>query len=88
MCICLFVCFHAFPLLSVCLSTVHTVCDLVCPCSGGEYLAVLRQDQRLGVAELLLDIMLGVMGLRISIAERHRAQGIRGGGTLHALHGV
>lgn len=71
----------------MCLSTAHTLHVLVCTCSGGEYLAVVRQDHRLGVAELLLDIMLGVMGLGISIAERHRAQVIRGGGTLHALQG-
>lgn len=74
--------------LSVCLfklSAVHTVYD--CVCSGGEYLAVLRQDHRLGVDELLLGIMLGVIELGISIAERRRAQGIGGGGTLHALHG-
>lgn len=82
-----FFCFYAFPLLSVCLCTVHTLYVLVYPCSGGEYLAVLRQDHRLGVAELLLDTMLGVMGLGISIADRHRAQVIRGGGTLHALQG-
>ncbi len=67
----------------------HTVYDPVCPCSGGEYLAVLMQDHRLGVAELLLDIMLGirVMEVGISFAQRHRAQSVRGGSTLHALHG-
>lgn len=66
----------------------HTVFDPVCMCSGGEYLAVLRQDHRLGVAELLLDIMQGarVMELGIGTAERHRAEGVRRGGTLHALH--
>lgn len=62
--------------------------DLVCICSREEYLAILRQDHRLGVAELLLDIMQGarVIELGIGIVERHRVQGIRGGGTLHALH--
>lgn len=61
----------------------------VCRRSGGEYLSVLRQDHRLGVAELLLDIMLGtrVMEVGISFAQCHRAQSVRGGGTLHALHG-
>lgn len=38
------------------------------------------------MAELLLGIILGVTGLAISTAECHRAQGVRGGGTLHALH--
>ena len=52
-----------------------------------EYLAVLRQDHRLGVAELLLHVMLGVMEVGIGTAEPHRAQGVRGGGALHALHG-
>lgn len=74
--------------LCVSVNAVHTVYDLACLCSGGQYLAVLRQDHRLGVAELLLDIMRGarVMQVGIDIAERHRAQGVRGSGTLHALH--
>lgn len=50
------------------------------------YLAVLWQDHRLGVAELLLGIILGATGLAVSTAERHRAQGVRRGGSLHALH--
>lgn len=69
-------------LCAVCVSLLYTQL-----CSGGEYLAVLRQDHRLGVDELLLSIMLGTIGLGISIAERCRAQGIGGGGALHALHG-
>lgn len=71
----------------LCASLLYTHTQFTtCVCSGGEYLAVLRQDHRLGVDELLLGIMLGVIGLGISIAERRRAQGIGGGGTLHALH--
>lgn len=80
-------CLSQFPLLFVCLcKTSAWIC--VCVFSVGEYLAILRQEHRLGVTELLLDIMRGsrVMTLGVCTAERHRAQGIRGGCTLHALY--
>lgn len=56
--------------------------------SGGEYLVV-GQDHGLGVVELLLDIMQGcrIIALGSGVIKCHRAQGVRGGGTLHALQG-
>lgn len=88
--------YHCYLIMSICISsylcvsvnTLHTVYELLCMCSGGEYLAIFRQDHGLGVAELLLHIMqrCRVMALGIRIAERRRAQGVRGSGTLHALH--
>ncbi len=70
----------------VSVNTVHTLHDAVCLCSGGEYLAVLRQDHRLGVAELLLEFLLGVRVMEAGVGIADSAQSVRGGGALHALH--
>lgn len=45
--------------LFILVNTLHTFHELVCLCSAGKYLAILRQDHRLGVAKLLLGIMQG-----------------------------
>lgn len=58
-------------------------------CSGGRYLAVLRQEHGLGMTEGLPDIMLGIRVVAAGdrVAQRHHVQGVGGEGALHALHG-
>lgn len=56
--------------------------------SGRAHLAVLRQDHGLRVAEVLLGVMQGALGLAGATAQRYGAQGVGGGGALHALHGL
>lgn len=55
---------------------------------AGAHLAVLRQDHGLRVAEVLLGLLQGAVGLAGAAAQRYGAQGVGGGGALHALHGV